>query len=130
MTAENVALARGYFDAVARGDMAALTGMFSDDLVWHQPGKSSVSGTYKGRDAVFGLLGSFMERSQGSFRIDDVGQILANADYVATTLHFEAKAGEKSMSMSGIDVLRIEAGKIREVWLFSQDQPAEDAFWG
>lgn len=130
MAAENIALVRGYFEAVARGDLAALTEMFSDNLVWHQPGKSSVSGTYSGRDAVFGLLGSLMERSQGSFRIDDVGQILANADYVATTLHFQAKAGEKSMSMFGIDVLRIEAGKIHEVWLFSEDQQAEDAFWG
>ncbi|MER9316256.1 ester cyclase [Mesorhizobium sp. M0659] len=34
------------------------------------------------------------------------------------------------MAMSGIDVLRIEAGKIREVWLFSEDQAQEDAFWG
>lgn len=33
------------------------------------------------------------------------------------------------MSMAGIDVLRIESGKIQEVWLFSDDQAAEDAFW-
>jgi hypothetical protein len=33
------------------------------------------------------------------------------------------------MAMAGIDVLRIEGGKIKEVWLFSEDQAAEDAFW-
>jgi len=27
-------------------------------------------------------------------------------------------------------VLRVEGDKIAEVWLFSADQQAEDAFWG
>jgi len=27
-------------------------------------------------------------------------------------------------------VLRIDGGRICEVWLFSEDQAAEDAFWG
>jgi len=28
-----------------------------------------------------------------------------------------------------VDLLRIADGQIREVWLFSEDQAAEDAFW-
>ena len=130
MSKDNVELVRTYFDAVARGDIGALGALFSDELVWHQPGKGALSGTYSGKDALFGLLGSFMERSGGTFRIDEIGKLLANGDYVATTLHFHAKASGKDLSMSGIDVLRIEDGKIHEVWLFSEDQDAEDAFWG
>ena len=38
--------------------------------------------------------------------------------------------GDASMSMDGVDVLRLEDGKIVEMWLFSADQAAEDAFWG
>jgi hypothetical protein len=34
------------------------------------------------------------------------------------------------MSMDGVDVLRVESDKIAEMWLFSADQDAEDAFWG
>lgn len=34
------------------------------------------------------------------------------------------------MAMGGIDVLRVEDGKIAERWLFSADQEAEEAFWG
>jgi hypothetical protein len=34
------------------------------------------------------------------------------------------------MSMDGVDVLRLKDGKIVEMWLFSGDQVAEDAFWG
>jgi ketosteroid isomerase-like protein len=29
-----------------------------------------------------------------------------------------------------VDLLRVEGDRIAEVWLFSVDTPAEDAFWG
>ena len=32
--------------------------------------------------------------------------------------------------MNGIDLFRMDDGKIKEVWLFSSDQAVEDAFWG
>lgn len=130
MSRNNIELVQSYFDAIGRGDLDAVGRTMSPDLVWHQPGEGSLSGVHNGRDAVFGLLGAFMQRSGGTFRIDHVGPLLANGDLVAATLHFAAASGDKAMSMAGIDLLRIEAGQIAEVWLFSEDQAAEDAFWG
>ncbi|KRA82904.1 nuclear transport factor 2 family protein [Altererythrobacter sp. Root672] len=129
MSNENIKIVRNYFDAIASGDLAKLPELLSETLVWHQPGSSDLSGTYNSRDAVFGLLGKFMERSQGTFKFDSIGNILGNGNHVAVTLQFSATAAGKAMSMAGIDVLRIENGKIQEVWLFSDDQAAEDAFW-
>lgn len=34
------------------------------------------------------------------------------------------------MDMAGMDLLTVEDGKITQVRLFSEDGPAEDAFWG
>ncbi|GAA2656400.1 hypothetical protein GCM10010307_69970 [Streptomyces vastus] len=51
-------------------------------------------------------------------------------DLVAATIHFTGRHGDASMSMDGVDVLRIENGKITEMWLFSTDPATEDAFWG
>lgn len=130
MSKQNIDLVQSYFDAVARGDFEAAGNTFADDLIWHQPGGSSLSGIHRGKPAVFGLLGAFMERSAGSFRIDHVDQLFANGDLVAATISFSASVGDKSMSMAGVDLLRVENGRIAEVWLFSADQPAEDAFWG
>jgi ketosteroid isomerase-like protein len=130
MSKQNIDLVRSYFDALARGDLEAAGNAFADDLVWHQPGGNSLSGTRNGKPAVFALLGDFMERSAGSFRIDRVDQLFANGDLVAATIAFSASAGGKAMSMAGVDLLRVRNGKIAEVWLFSADQPAEDAFWG
>jgi len=128
---KNIELVRSYFDAVAKGDFDAVGKIFADDIVWHQPGNGSLSGTHRGKQAVFGLLGRFMERSGGTFRIDSVGPLMAQGDRVATPLHFRAEKPGASMAMSGVDVLRIDGeGRICEVWLFSEDQAAEDAFWG
>ncbi len=41
-----------------------------------------------------------------------------------------ATASRATMEMDGVDLLRVENGRIAEVWLFSADQKAEDAFWG
>ena len=129
MANKNIEIVRDYFEAVATGNIPKLPELLSETLVWHQPGASDLSGTYKSRDAVFGLIGQFMERSQGTFKFDSIGNILANGDFVAVTLNFSGKRDGRSMAMAGIDVLRIENGKIQEVWLFSDDQAAEDAFW-
>lgn len=129
MTNSSVELVREYFAAVANGDLAKLPTLFSETLVWHQPGESDLSGTHTGQQAVFGLIGTFMERSRGTFRFDSIGTILGNGDYVAVTVQFSANAPGKSIAMAGIDVLRIENGSIQEVWLFSEDQAAEDSFW-
>ncbi|WP_200843552.1 nuclear transport factor 2 family protein [Pantoea sp. 18069] len=129
-TEQNIEIVRRYFDAVARGDLAAVGDAFSSDIEWHQPGKGTLSGLHSGKEAVFALLGQFMERSAGSFRIDTVGPLMAQGDLVTTWLHFRAERPGASISMSGVDVLRIADGRIREVWLFSEDQAAEDAFWG
>lgn len=129
-TEQSIEVVRRYFDAVTRGDLEAVGNTFSSDIEWHQPGEGTLSGLHRGKEAIFTLLGQFMERSGGTFRIDSVGPLMAQGDLVATSLHFCAERLGASISMSGVDVLRIAGGRIREVWLFSEDQAAEDTFWG
>jgi hypothetical protein len=129
MVKPNVQLVRDYFDILAKGNMEALGQLFADDVVWHQPGKGSLSGVYRGKKELFTLLGKFMEISGGSFRIDDIRAIMANENLVTASLHFRAQRKDRQMSMDGVDLMRIESGQIKEVWLFSGDEDAEDDFW-
>jgi ketosteroid isomerase-like protein len=122
-------LIRQYFDHLLSGQLDALGKLFADDVVWHQPGGSKVSGTYRGTAALFEHLGRFMKLSQGSFRIDAVEEIMGNAALVAARIHFVAQRNGRTLAMNGVDLMRVAGGKIREVWLFSGDQAAEDAFW-
>ncbi|MFG3408864.1 nuclear transport factor 2 family protein [Streptomyces sp. NPDC048142] len=130
MTETNLDIARSYFRAIRSGDLETVGKLLHDDVVWHQPGANQFSGVREGRDAVFQMLGGMMEASQGSFAIDEVRTLMGNGDLVAATIHFAGRHDQGSMAMDGVDLLRIKDGSIVEVWLFSGDPAAEDAFWG
>ncbi|MFI9175886.1 nuclear transport factor 2 family protein [Streptomyces lincolnensis] len=130
MTSKNVDIAREYFQAVQKGDLAKVGELLDEEIIWRQPGANQFSGERKGRDAVFAMLGGMMEASQGSFAIDTINALMGNGDMVAASIHFAGQREGASMSMDGVDVLRLKDGKIVEMWLFSSDQQAEDAFWG
>ncbi|MFC8197938.1 nuclear transport factor 2 family protein [Streptomyces sp. NPDC057298] len=130
MTSANIDIARTYFQAVQTGDMATLGELLDEGIVWHQPGANQFSGEHKGQGAVFQMLGGMMEASQGSFAIDTIHTLMANGDLVTATIRFSGRRDNASMSMNGVDLLRIADGRITEMWLFSEDPATEDAFWG
>src|SRR5690349_13136916 len=128
---DTLAVATRYVDALNAGDFATVAGMFADDIVWHQPGSSQISGTYRGAPAVGGLLGNTMTLSEGTLRLAATGAPMVNGNLCAFPIHFSGKRSNGAdMSMDGVDVLRVEGEKIAEVWLFSSVQADEDAFWG
>ncbi|MYS92389.1 MULTISPECIES: nuclear transport factor 2 family protein [Streptomyces] len=129
MTSTNIDIAGTYFQAVQTGDMATLGELLDEAIVWHQPGANQFSGEHKGQGAVFQMLGGMMEASRGTFAIDKIHSLMGNGDLVAATIHFTGRRGDTSLAMDGVDLLRIQNGKITEMWLFSGDQNAEDAFW-
>ncbi|BBX15749.1 DUF4440 domain-containing protein [Mycolicibacterium duvalii] len=53
---ENIALVRQGYEAFSRGDMETVLSLYDDDIEWIQPGESEVSGTYRGKAELAGLL--------------------------------------------------------------------------
>jgi uncharacterized protein len=130
MEPKEVNVVKRYFQSLANGDLQTLGGLLSDDIVWHQPGDGLLSKTYYGKQEVFTLFGKFMEISENTFRIDSVKSIMKNGDFVSAILSFSAKKSNgQEISMDGVDLMRIEKELIKEVYLFSADQKAEDDFW-
>ena len=79
---------------------------------------------------VHKMLGAMVQCTAGTFAIHKVHSIMGNGEMVAASIQFSGRRDDKSMSMDGVDVLRIKDGAIVEAWLFSRDQAAEDGFWG
>jgi uncharacterized protein len=130
MTESTAAVAQQYLDAMASGEPGALAALFADDLVWHQPGANQFSGNKNGGGAVGEMIGAMMGVSGGTFALAPNGEPMVNGDLAAIPIRFSGKREGFEMSMEGVDLLRIADGKVAEVWLFSADQAAEDAFWG
>lgn len=122
--------AKAYIRAVQQGDQAALGQLLHPDIVWHQPGCNRFSGTHRGIGAVGAMLGGMMAVSQGSFKITRANRYMANGDWVAIEIEFEAERPGMKLAQPGVDLVRIDDGRIVEARLFSSDQAGEDAFWG
>lgn len=123
-------ISKAYIRAVQTGDQTALGQLISPDVIWHQPGNHRFSGTHRGMAEVGPMLGKMMEISKGTFTITHASHFMANGDWVAITLEFAGEANGITMKQPGVDLIRIEGGRIVEVRLFSGDQAQEDLFWG
>lgn len=119
-----------YHEAMSSGDVPAGTALFADDIVWHQPGANRFSGAHDGAPAVGELIGGMMALSEGTFELRFTGEPMVNGALAAIPVHFSGMRDGAEMSMAGVDLLRVEGGRIAEMWLFSADQQAEDTFWG
>ena len=129
-TMNNIDIAKTYVKAVQTGDQATLGSLISPEVIWHQPGNNQFSGTHRGMAAVGPMLGKMMEVSKGTFAITRADHYMSNGDWVAITIEFAGQVNGIQLKQPGVDLIRIEGGKIVEVRLFSSDQAQEDAFWG
>lgn len=130
MAVSPIDVAKSYIRAAQTGDQSLLASVISPDVVWHQPGKNRFSGTHDGLADVASMLGGMMEVSGGTFTISRADLYMQNGNWVVVSLEFQAQRSGARLAQPGVDLLRIEGGKIVEVRLFSSDQDAEDAFWG
>ncbi|MCJ9751092.1 nuclear transport factor 2 family protein [Neorhizobium sp. BETTINA12A] len=123
-------IGKAYIKAVQTGDQATLGELLSPQIIWHQPGNNQFSGTKNGIAEFGAMMGAMMAKSGGSFAITHAHRYLANGDLVAIEIEFAGQREGAKVDQSGIDLLRVQDGKIVEVWLFSSDPEEEDQFWG
>ena len=124
----NAELLRKGYEAFDKGDMAVLTGLFAEDVVWHLPGNNPLTGVHRGRDAVFGIFAKTAELSGGTFKIE-LHDVLANDEHtVALTRATGSRQGRQLNSLD-TDVYHVSNGKITEFWSVAEDQRLTDEFW-
>lgn len=118
-----------YGAALAAGDMAALEQLLDDNIVWHQPGNHPLAGEHVGKQDVMRHLANFAELSGGTFALTPE-PTHEHGPFVAMPVRFTAQRSDRQpLDQLGLDIFRVVEGRIVEVWLMSEDQRAEDAFW-
>ena len=127
---DNIGTIRRGFAAFAAGDLDTLREVFDPAIVWHEPGRSSVSGDYRGFEATLGFFMQLGERSGGTFKAElvECGEIAP--DLVACLVQVSGANIAGSLDQRSVLVFQLRAGRAVEVWNFSINQYAQDAFWG
>ena len=124
----NADLLQAHLDALARGDIEVAMSFYSDDVVFHYPGRNPLSGDHRGKDQVLALMGRVMQLTDGSFR-PDVHDILASDDHVAALVTVHATRQGIPAEWQSVDLYHVRAGKISEHWVHEVDQALVDQFW-
>ena len=125
---KNEQVLRDGYAAFASGDVAAATGNFADDIVWHVSGHNPLSGDYKGVQEVMGYFAKIMETSGGTFKLD-IHDVLANDEHATVLARASAQNGDKSLQQNVVHVWHMSDGKAQEYWGFTEDQKTADEFF-
>ena len=128
MTHANAELVRRGYEAFAEGDIASVLSVFADDISWHVPGRSPLSGDYQGCEEVMGFFQRSMELSSGTLRVE-ADEILADDERVVVLATVSAERNGHSWSSPEVHVWRVVDDKAIEFREFQGDQQIEDEFW-
>ena len=104
---------RFHLEVIGEGDLALADEIFAPDCTIHMHGTSDVKGPARAKEIARGDQRAF---PKGMTFVHDT--VVAEGDLVAFrwTLKGIRESGEESLS-AGLDIVRIENGKIAELWI-------------
>lgn len=124
----NVLLMCRATEAFSKGDMDGLRAMFDEDATWHVPGRSPVSGNYKGHSQIFAYFGKLAQLTGGTFKVE-MHDCVGNDQHVVGLDRLTATRLGKTLDINLGLVVHVRDGKILEGWDLFSDQYAWDEFW-
>jgi hypothetical protein len=122
-------LTRRAYEDFESGDLDLLGVVMAQDVVWHEPGRSSLAGDYKGPEAVLGFLAQLKDRSGGTLKIEILDVLSEPGRAVVFQRETATKNGKDLDVIAAVD-FEIHNGKITEVTVYHADTYRFDEFWG
>jgi ketosteroid isomerase-like protein len=126
--ATDAATIRAGYEAFGKGDIPAVAQLLADDIAWHIPGRSDLSGDYRGRDEVIAFFTQVAQRSEGSFRLE-IHDLLASDEHVVAIVTEIAHRGDQVLNARTTHVWHVRDGQATEFWALAADGYALDEFW-
>jgi uncharacterized protein len=118
-------------ELVSQGDVDGFGDtLLADDVAWHWPGRSSVSGEYHGRDQVLDLLRGFHRLTDNRLQVVPL-DLLEGEDHLMSFTHVTAESEDGKLDVIMADAMRFDDNdRVVEFWTLSNDQEAVDGFIG
>jgi ketosteroid isomerase-like protein len=125
----HITLIRKGYDAFSRGDLETLRGLFTNDVVQHQPGSSPLAGVYKGPDAVFELYGRLAQETGGTFSVELKNCFTDGAGHVVALHQARARRNGKSIDRPEVLSFTIVGDRVVDIAALDANIDEADAFW-
>jgi uncharacterized protein len=119
---------RGYA-AFNNADISTLNELFHDNTSWHTPGKSSVAGMRKGKEAVFTQFGRYGGETNGTFKAELKSVAVCDDGRVVGIHHNSGERNGKKLDVDCCIVFEFKDGQVMSGTEYFFDLAAWDAFW-
>lgn len=126
---ENLDLVRRGYEAFSAGDVETLSNMMTPDAIHTVPGKSPISGAYKGVEDILAMYGELFTRSNGTMKVALEDVLSDGGDRVVSIHRSTAEREGRTISQREALLFTIANGKIVEVQDFWNDIGEQDDFW-
>ena len=126
---ENAALVRRGYEAFNTGDMETLTELFDESASWHTPGRGSLAGDHKGREATFAYFGQLGGQTGGTFRATLQHLFESDDGRVIGVHHNSGERDGKRLDVGCCLVFELEDGRVVDGREHFFDLYAWDEFW-
>lgn len=129
MTHPNEDLLHEYDQAWLDGDLDKVRGMFTDDVLVEIPGRNQLSGTYRGKDELFGRYLAKVGELTELFQITESKAVLAKDDIGVAIVGEKIARGGKTIEIDRLFVYGFRDGKISSITQYEDDQYQIDEFF-
>ena len=116
---------REYATAWLASDLDAVLASYHDDIELHYMGESPLAGTHTGKDAAFAALGQASLRTART--LIDVEDVLVGETLGALVAIEDL--GDPPQRVRRVLLYRVQDQKLRECWLFDENQRFIDRLW-
>ena len=119
---------RESFAAWERADVDALRQAFTDDIRYHIPGRSLISGDYEGTEQMLQFFVRIIELTGGTFSFE-LHDVFANDEHAVALFTIRGERAGKQLNDNTVQISHFRDGKASEVWTYQTDQYEVDKFW-
>ncbi len=126
---ENAETVRRGYEAFNSGDMKTLTEIFDESASWHTPGRGSLAGDKKGRDATFAYFGQLGGETGGTFKATLQDLFTSDDGRVIGIHHNLAERNGKLLDVNCCLVFEFKDGRVVDGREHFDNLYAWDEFW-
>jgi ketosteroid isomerase-like protein len=119
---------RRAYAAFATGDIDAVMRVCADEITFHIPGTSPLSGEWAGRERVLAFFATAGELSEGTLSVSPE-ETLADGERVVVITRVDAQRQGRSDTFTNVHAIRVVDGKMTELREYMGDERREDEFW-
>ncbi|WP_344321601.1 nuclear transport factor 2 family protein [Streptomyces macrosporus] len=125
----HAALVRRGYEAFGRQDMDTLRDIMAKDATHHVPGNNSLSGDFKGQDAILRMYRRLGEETDGTFRVELRHLLVDGRGHVVSHHRMTGERNGRTLDATGGIVFRVVGDKITDLDECVEDLDELDEFW-